>query len=114
MSYKIKVEVFGIKDQSVGGGCSCGGGCGPTNTMGEMYDELVGFLSNTNLKDCIETQFIDVLRDNLNENKFVEVENMMNKGYRLPLTSVNGKFKFFGGISNEMIFGEIKKIVSHK
>lgn len=38
MAEKIIFKVFGIKDQSTGGACNCSSGCGPTKTMGEMYE----------------------------------------------------------------------------
>lgn len=107
MSGKIKVEVFGIKDQSAGGGCSCSGGCGPVKTMWEMYDEFADFLSNSNVKDRIETKFIDVLMDDLDG--YESVKNAMERGYSMPLTAINGKLKFYGGISNKMVYAEIKK-----
>jgi len=31
---KFSVEVFGIKDQIAGGGCDCGGVCGPQKNYG--------------------------------------------------------------------------------
>jgi hypothetical protein len=38
------------------------------------------------------------------------VVNAMNQGYGLPLTAINGEIKFYGGISNNMIYQEIKKL----
>ena len=29
MDDKVKIEIFGIKNQPAGGSCSCGGNCGP-------------------------------------------------------------------------------------
>ena len=41
MSKNIRIEVFGIKDESAGGSCCAGGcgpgECGPAATMGELY-----------------------------------------------------------------------------
>ena len=108
MLNKIRVDVFGIKDQPIGGGCSCSGGCGPIKTMGEMYDEFVNFLSNSNLKQPIETKFIDVLMDDLS--KYEVIEEAINKGYSIPLTTINGTLKFYGGIPDKVIFSEIEKM----
>ena len=104
---KIKVEVFGVKTQAAGGGCSCDGGCGPTVTMGEMYSEFETSLKNSPVSDQIDVKFIDVFFDDLDEYKYVI--DAMNKGFALPLTSVNGELKFYGGMSGQMIIDMIQK-----
>lgn len=109
MSEKIKVEIFGIKDQPLSCGCGCGESCGPTKTMGLAYEEFVDFLKNSNIKDNVETQFIDVLMDNLNDHE--SVIKAMQSGFTLPLTAIDGELKFYGGISNEMIYDEIAKSI---
>ena len=108
MTDKIKVEVFGIKDQPAGAGCSCGGSCGPTKTMKEMYDEFVEYLSKTEINDKVEINFTDILLDSKDE--ITLVTNAMKLGYKLPLTSLNGKMRFYGGISNELMVREITKL----
>jgi disulfide oxidoreductase YuzD len=107
MSEKIKVEIYGIKDQS-SGGCSCSGGCGPTKTMGELYKDFLSFLSKTRLKDRIDIRFIDILMDDMD--KYQTVLNAMEKGYGLPLTTINDEIKFYGGINNKMIYDGIRKL----
>lgn len=109
MEEKIKVIVFGIKDQSTGGDCNCSGGCGPVKTMGEAYEEFVNYLYNTKLRNHIDIEFIDILMDNMDEHD--SVLDAMNKGYGLPLTTINGNIKFYGGISNKMIFNSLRKLV---
>jgi len=109
---KIIVEVFGIKDQTSGGsssGCSCGGGCcGPTKTMGKMYDEFVSFLSRSNIRQRIDIEFIDVLMDDMD--RYDYAMDGMNQGYELPLTAINGEVKFYGGISHKMIYDTLRKM----
>lgn len=107
MNNKYKIEVFGIRNQATGGGCSCSGGCGPTITMGELYHEVEASLKTSPVKDQIDMKFIDVFHDELDEYKYV-IE-AMNKGFGLPLTSVNGELKFFGGMSAEMILDLVEK-----
>lgn len=110
MSEKIKVKVFGIKNQASGGGCNCSGSCScnPTKAMSEMYDDFVTFLSNTNLRNHIDIEFIDILMDNMEEHK--SVLDAMQQGYKLPITAINGSIKFYGGISNKMIFNSLRKL----
>lgn len=112
MSEKIIVQVFGIKDQSSGGSsdCGCSGGCcGPSKTMGRMYDEFVHFLSRSRIRQYITTQFIDVLMDDMDIYKYVV--DAMSQGYELPLTAINGEVKFYGGMSSNMIYNALRKMI---
>lgn len=106
MLEKIMIEVFGIKEQQSGGGCNCSGGCGPTKTMGQMYDEFVHFLANSKIRDQIDIHFIDILMDDMD--RYPHVLDAMNQEYSLPLTVINGEIKFYGGISNKMIYNALR------
>jgi hypothetical protein len=50
MEGKVKVEIFGITEESIGGGCSCGGVCSPFLSMGELYNEFEEFIKKVMLK----------------------------------------------------------------
>ena len=112
MSEKIIVEVFGIKDQPIGGsssGCSCHGGCcGPTQTIGQTYEEFRNLLSRSKIRQHIDVRFIDILREDMDG--YAYVMEAMDKGYDLPLTAINGVVKFYGGISNRMIYNTLWKM----
>ncbi|WP_222927259.1 MULTISPECIES: hypothetical protein [Thermosediminibacter] len=72
-----------------------------------MYDEFVEFIQNSDVKDKVDIKFIDVMEDSLDG--YDAVKTMLEKGYGMPLTAVNGRLRFYGGISNEMFYEEIKK-----
>lgn len=111
MPEKIIVRVFGIKEQSSVGNsdCGCSGGCcGPSKSMGKMYDEFVNFLSRSNLRQRIDIEFIDVLMEDMDRYEYVI--DAMKQGLGLPLTSINEKVKFYGGISNKMIYDALRKM----
>lgn len=108
MSEKVKVQVFGIRDGSSGGCCSCGGGCAPTMTMGQMYDDFVRFIKDSDLNEKVETEFIDVIEDRLEG--YDEALKLLEEGYSLPLTLINGIPRFYGGISNKMLYDAIKSL----
>jgi len=44
----VQVDVFGIRDESPAGTCSCGGACASTveKTMGEIHEELVQLIQS--------------------------------------------------------------------
>jgi disulfide oxidoreductase YuzD len=110
MDGKVKIEIFGIKNQPAGGGCSCGGNCGPVQTIGEQYEDLVKFLDKKNLNDKLDIKFIEINRENLK--KYIEINKFLENGYYQPLTLVNGTLKLYALISNEMIYNEIKKYLA--
>lgn len=113
MKSKIVIEVFGIKNESAGGGdcgpgCCGPGSCGPAPTMGEMFQDFVNFIEKSEVKDKVTLRFIDVMEDNLDE--YESVKKVLAQGYGLPLTVINGNARFYGGLSIEMIHEEIKKM----
>lgn len=107
MDDKVRIEIFGIKNQPAGGGCSCSGNCGPVQTIGEQYEELIEYLEEKNLSDKLNIKFVEINRENLKE--YTEINKLLEAGYYLPLTSINGSFRFDGFILNELIYDEIKK-----
>jgi hypothetical protein len=112
MSEKIIVEVFGIKDQPIGGSsnCSCQGGCcGPTKTMGQIYEEFNILLLRSKIRQHIDIRFIDILREDMD--RYDYAMEAMDKGYNLPLTAINGTIKFYGGLSNRKIFNTLRRMV---
>jgi len=108
MNNKIKIEIFGIKNQPANGGCcNCSGNCGPLQTIGEQYEELIEFLKAKNLIDKVDIKFIEINKENLIE--YTEINKLLEEEYYLPLTLVNGSLKLYALISNELIYDEIKK-----
>lgn len=103
MQDKVNVLVFGIKDQSVS--CGCSGDCGPSKTMGDTYEEFVRFLSGSRQSNRIDINFVDILMDNMEDYGYVI--KAMEQGYGLPITAINGKVRFYGGISGKMIYRAI-------
>lgn len=109
MDNKVKVEIFGVKDYPAGG-CSCEGPCGPSRTMDDLYFEFVNFIKEMDKKDNVETEFIDVLEDDMS--KYEYANKALDKGYGLPLTAINKRACFYGGISNDMIWNKINEELS--
>lgn len=115
MSDKVKVEILGITNEpmpAVGCGCGPGTSCGPVGkakTMGEVYEELVTFLKNTNLKDNIETHFIDFMEADLTNYDYVK--KILEEGYSLPLTIINDQPIYAGEINDKKIYMTIQRLV---
>jgi len=74
----------------------------------EIYNELYKFLKETDVKDRFEMTFIDLEEDDLtnyeNEGKIID------KGYPLPITFIDGKPAFSGKVDNHKTYRILKKL----
>lgn len=76
--------------------------------MGEMFDEFANFIANSDFKKKVTVKFIDVFEDSLDGHE--SVKKVLDKGLGLPITAINGKAMFYGGLSTELILEEIQKL----
>jgi hypothetical protein len=105
---KTKIVIYGLRNEAPAqsGGCGCGpAGCGPQATMGEMYDEMVTELRGK--MDNLEYEFMDVMEDDLDDQS--EVVDLMKKEFPIPYVEINGKLRFYGGISSKAILDDLTK-----
>jgi disulfide oxidoreductase YuzD len=75
--------------------------------MGDIYEQVVKFIESSDLKDEVTMNFIDVLEDNMDDYDYVR--DLLERGYRLPLTIINTKAKMHGGISPDKVYKLIKQ-----
>jgi len=111
----VEIEVYGIWDEApAASSCGCGGGgCAtPTQTMGEMFDSLRTSLDASDIKEQCLLRFIDVIKDS--DPMVDEVRRLFETGYSLPLTALNGKWSFYGGISNDLFYLKIRELLTGK
>jgi len=108
----VEIEVYGIWDEAPASSCGCGGGgcAAPTQTMGEMFKNLRTFLEASDLKERCSLRFIDIIKDS--DPQVNQVRQQVETGYSLPLTALNGKWSFYGGISNDMFYHKIGEILT--
>lgn len=103
---KVKIDIVGITNQKLE---RISGDSSTTKTMIELYNEFVQFIYHSNVKDMVETHFYDLEKDR-ESNYHILGHLATAKGLTLPLTFINEKSTFHGGISNELIYQEIMKI----
>src|SRR5450830_441097 len=109
----VEIEVYGIWDQApVVSSCGCGGGgfATPTQTMGEMFDSLRTSLDASDIKERCSLRFIDVIKDS--DPQVNHVRQLVETGYSLPLTALNGNWSFYGGMSNDLFFAKIRALLT--
>lgn len=111
MVEKIKIIVFGTRIKPPSGECSCGNCCESEKPTGILYQNLMHFLDNSDVKDFVDIKFIDLITDVTDG--YSTMEYFINKGFGFPLTTINGELKLYGGISDRIIYQEIKMLLLH-
>ncbi len=105
---KIKIDIVGKTNQKLK---RINDEISESKTMMELYNEFVQFIYSSDVKDIVETHFYDLEKDR--ESNYHILGNLaVAKGLTLPLTFINGKSTFHGGIANNSIYQEIKKIMN--
>lgn len=136
MEKKIQIQIFGAWDWVLGGGCSSGGcggcsskskegsasGCGGCSSggeggcssktpkqMGELYEELLQFLQGSDVKERVELEFLDIRKVNVLD--YDDIRVLFDRGYELPYCVIDGIVRYYGGISNDLIYKDIKELL---
>lgn len=112
MRTKIKICVYGIKDQAVGGGTCGTGSCQAAPTIGELYAGLETFLEQSDVGDLIELTFIDIFQTGTGS--FAVVEDYMDRGFNLPITSIDDRKFFHSGMYNQLIYETVKELLAEE
>ena len=112
MEEKIKIQMFGIKDEVVAVPCGWGPStsCGPSEdpTTIEMYNDLYKFLKETDVKDKFEMTFINLEEDDLSN--YENAKQVIDKGYQLPITFIAGKPAFSRKVDSYKAYQVLKRM----
>lgn len=131
MDKKIKVEIFGIEDEVPGScesalksssskGCSNCKGCGShgchehgtsseSKNLWQVYEEIEKFIKYSDASKNVIMEFIDIKRDGIENYK--EIEKLLLEGYNIPIIVIDGIVRYYGGISKELIYKDIKELL---
>ncbi|WPC40565.1 hypothetical protein [Clostridium sp. JS66] len=138
MNDKIKVEIFGLKYKELPQGCGCshknsscsgcgsgenkncggcsGGGCTKTaedkktKNIGEVFEELKEFINDSDVKDNVELEFIDLDKIDI-EKKYERVYETINNGFEPPITVIDNIIRYYGGVSAALIYKDVKELL---
>jgi hypothetical protein len=141
MDKMIKVQIFGVDNWVVSGGCGgcssksgsssdrCGGcsskeggcgGCGSSDSsggcgskapkaMGELFNELVSSIQSSDIKGCVELEFIDIRKINILD--YDDIRYLYDEGYELPYCVIDGVVRYYGGILSSLIYKDVKELI---
>lgn len=119
MERKILVQVYGNKDEMFGTCCSknkenskCGGGCSgcsSSQTCLKAFNNLEKYLADSDVKDNVELRFTEVDSKELIANE--ELRELLKQEYTLPFIIVDGIFRYYGGISNQLVYKDVKDLL---
>lgn len=91
--------------------CCKGNGHNISKTIGEAYKELEEFISNSDVKNNTELEFIEIDKINLEEDQFIRIKEVIERGFEPPITVVDDIIRYCGGISNTYIYKDIKELL---
>ncbi len=75
--------------------------------MKEVYDSMVKTIENSRVSDITETKFIDIADDQADN--YPDQLRLVDNGYQLPLTFINGKARFSGKVDEEKLIDYIEQ-----
>lgn len=87
------------------GKCSCEDCCNSVKLTGRLYYDLIQFIEESDAKDFVDMKFIDL---SMNPNGYSTIKYFIDKGLGMPVTTINDDLIIYGGISNKLIYQEIK------
>jgi hypothetical protein len=98
------------------GNCSNKGCCannrgGFSKTVGESYGELKKFINASDISNNVEFEFIDLRICNTEDDKFIRIKELLEKGFDPPITVIDNIIRYYGGISNTFVYKDIKELL---
>ncbi len=106
MSNKIQTIVFGVKDQTLMGGCGCTAGSSD-ETIWDMYKQLEDFVQRSDIKEDVDLKFVDLLEDDMTD--YAYIQELLKQGIAPPFLAFDGEVKFYGGFTNSIYYQEVKR-----
>ncbi len=103
---QVDVIVFGSNTPS--GGCAC---CSTCSDSGQSIEREAGELKGALLDKCgdgVKFRYVDVMSKEMKD--YPDIQKILDRVH-LPLTVINGKPSFHGGLSSEKIGGVVSELL---
>lgn len=109
---RANIIIFGLWDGYPGGIDGCSRKDGPIETMGAQFNRLVRFIRQSDVAQDADISFIDLMVDNPGSYRKI-IDDMLDRGYKLPFIVINDRMRFTGNINIRNIYNEIKIITEN-
>jgi len=133
MKNKIKVSIYGNKLSILGADSSCGhgaeddcGGCSSkkseepcfschkvaskeNKSTGDLFYSLVDFIELSDVKEKVDLEFIELDKNKIGGS--AEIEEILERGFEAPIVVIDGIVRYYGGISNLLIYEDVKELL---
>ena len=120
----IKVDIYGIGEAILGSCCNknnesksnCSGGgcnnsCQSSKKCNQAYEDLNSFLKNSEVKENVSLNYIEMDSKGLAE--YEEIEELIKRGFELPVTVIDGIVRYYGGISANLVYKDVKELLEY-
>jgi len=74
-----------------------------------MYQELVDYINNSDIKDSVELSFIDLMENDIDS--YPAILQLLNRGFSPPVISIGNQKYLYGGISKVQIQKAAKEVL---
>lgn len=79
---------------------------------GVQFNELVRFLSQSDVAQDVDIKFVDLMVDDPGSYAYM-VRKLLNSGFRLPIVMINERIRYTGNIPVYSIYNEVKQITEN-
>ena len=106
---KTTIEIVGKSEKTEGcGGCTSGSQV--AKTVGQQYQELMEYIKNSDIKDKVKLEFYDLKKVSVLDHDHIRILTEMD--YEPPFVVIDGIVRYYGGISEHLIYNDAKELIS--
>ncbi|WFD11886.1 hypothetical protein [Tepidibacter hydrothermalis] len=122
MKNKINIHIYGSLDWVSGGSSSSCGGCPlgkgggggccgakASKSMVEVYEDFIKFIEKSDVNESINYEFYDISKINVLDHE--NIIYVYEEGYELPYCVIDGMVRYYGGVSKELIYRDVKELL---
>jgi disulfide oxidoreductase YuzD len=109
---RANIIVFGLWDGFCGACDNHSRRMNKMETMGTQFNRLANFIRQSDVAQDADVVFVDLLVDDPGVSKNV-IDDLLDKGYKLPFVMINDRVRFTGSINITSIYNEAKMIVEN-
>ncbi|NLZ49689.1 MAG: hypothetical protein GX895_13110 [Clostridiales bacterium] len=98
------------KSATIGGCAGCSSSSKASKTVGQQYQELIEYINNSDIKEKVRLEFYDLKKINVLD--YDDIRILTELDYEAPFVVIDGIVRYYGGISNYLIYKDVKELIS--